>query len=106
MWPFRCLGQEGMGLPRDSQRDIVDGRGRGTNMFWAERFGRETAPDTVGQAVRQFAHGSFKDLGMMVLVSVVKQMVANGAGVGGVRRRAIPPRPSRHTRPLPGCPPW
>ena len=54
-----------------------------TNLFWAERYGKEH----LGMAdlwVKQCgtSHtGSFKDLGMTVLVSSVKQMISEGAQI-------------------------
>ena len=57
----------------------------GTNMFWAERFGHELGLEDLWVKQCGNSHtGSFKDLGMTVLVSVVKQMVADGAGVRAV----------------------
>ena len=57
----------------------------GTNLFWAERFGRELGLDDLWVKLCGNSHtGSFKDLGMTVLVSVVKQMIADGAGVRAV----------------------
>ena len=57
----------------------------GTNLFWAERYGREIGLDDLWIKLCGNSHtGSFKDLGMTVLVSVVKQMIADGAGVRAV----------------------
>ena len=42
----------------------------GTNLFWAERFGRELGLDDLWVKLCGNSHtGSFKDLGMTVLVS-------------------------------------
>ncbi len=50
-----------------------------TNLFWAERLGREIGvPDLWVKLCGNSHTGSFKDLGMTVLVSVVKQMMASG----------------------------
>ena len=50
-----------------------------TTLFWAERLGREIGlPDLWIKLCGNSHTGSFKDLGMTVLVSVVKQMMANG----------------------------
>src|SRR4029077_9046754 len=50
-----------------------------TNLLWAERFGRELGLDDLWIKQCGNSHtGSFKDLGMTVLVSVVKQMIADG----------------------------
>ena len=51
----------------------------GTNVFWAERLGREIGvPDLWIKLCGNSHTGSFKDLGMTVLVSVVRQAIAEG----------------------------
>ena len=48
-----------------------------TNLFWAERLGRQWGvPDLWMKLCGNSHTGSFKDLGMTVLVSVVKQMMS------------------------------
>jgi threonine synthase len=50
-----------------------------TNLFWADRLGRQLGvPDLWIKLCGNSHTGSFKDLGMTVLVSVVKQMMASG----------------------------
>ncbi|MCX6042383.1 MAG: threonine synthase [Caldilinea sp.] len=50
-----------------------------TNLFWAERLGQTIGvPDLWVKLCGNSHTGSFKDLGMTVLVSVVKQMMASG----------------------------
>jgi threonine synthase len=50
-----------------------------TNCFWARRLGEEIGvPDLWVKMCGNSHTGSFKDLGLTVLVSVVKQMVADG----------------------------
>jgi len=50
-----------------------------TNCFWAEKLGQEIGvPDLWVKLCGNSHTGSFKDLGMTVLVSVVKQMIADG----------------------------
>ena len=57
----------------------------GTNLFWAERFGRELGMGDLWVKLCGNSHtGSFKDLGMTVLVSVVRQMIADGQPVRAV----------------------
>jgi threonine synthase len=57
----------------------------GTNIFWAERYGREIGLEDLWVKMCGNSHtGSFKDLGMTVLVSVVKQMMADGVGISAV----------------------
>src|SRR5919201_4877917 len=51
----------------------------GTNLMWAERYGRELGLQDLWIKQCGVSHtGSFKDLGMTVLVSTVKQMIADG----------------------------
>ncbi len=57
----------------------------GTNLFWAERLGRQIGLSDLWVKQCGNSHtGSFKDLGMTVLVSVVKQMLANGQKISAV----------------------
>ncbi len=57
----------------------------GTNLFWAERYGRSLGLEDLWVKMCGNSHtGSFKDLGMTVLVSVVKQMIADGGGIRAV----------------------
>src|SRR5574339_1202976 len=57
----------------------------GSNLFWAERFGRELGLSDLWVKLCGNSHtGSFKDLGMTVLVSVVKQMIADGTPIRAV----------------------
>src|SRR6185503_2918397 len=56
-----------------------------TNLFWAERLGEALGIGDLWVKMCGNSHtGSFKDLGMTVLVSVVKQMIADGAGIRAV----------------------
>ena len=51
-----------------------------TNLFWAQRLGAEIGVEDLWVKLCGNSHtGSFKDLGMTVLVSVVKQMMADGS---------------------------
>lgn len=57
----------------------------GSNMFWADRLGAEIGFDDLW--VKQCGNnhtGSFKDLGMTVLVSMVNQMIKNGQPIRGI----------------------
>jgi len=50
-----------------------------SNLFWAERYGNSVGvPDLWVKQCGTSHTGSFKDLGMTVLVSSVKQMIADG----------------------------
>ena len=65
------LGQEGMGrAPASATRTSSRWTKGGTNLMWAERFGRELGMDELWIKMCGQSHtGSFKDLGMTVLVS-------------------------------------
>lgn len=57
----------------------------GTNLFWAERLGRQIGLHDLWVKQCGNSHtGSFKDLGMTVLISVVKQIMANGTPIKAV----------------------
>ncbi len=56
-----------------------------SNLFWAERLGREIGAPNLWIKLCGNSHtGSFKDLGMTVLVSMVKQMIAQGKDIRAV----------------------
>jgi threonine synthase len=56
-----------------------------TNLFWAKRLGEQIGlPDLWVKLSGNSHTGSFKDLGMTVLVSVVKQMIEDGSPVRAV----------------------
>jgi threonine synthase len=66
-------------------RNIVSTYEGGSNLFWAERLGREIGLDDLWIKQCGNSHtGSFKDLGMTVLVSMVKQMVSEGKKIPAV----------------------
>jgi threonine synthase len=57
----------------------------GTNLFWAQRYGQSLGIEDLWIKLCGNSHtGSFKDLGMTVLVSTVKQMMADGKNIGAV----------------------
>jgi threonine synthase len=57
----------------------------GTNLFWAERLGRQLGLEDLWVKQCGNSHtGSFKDLGMTVLVSVVRQIIADGTPIKAV----------------------
>ena len=57
----------------------------GTNLFWAERFGKELGMSDLWIKQCGNSHtGSFKDLGMTVLISNVKQMISTGVEIKAV----------------------
>src|SRR5207237_656639 len=71
--------------PGVRDENIVSMDEGGTNLMWAERFGNELGMDELWIKMCGQSHtGSFKDLGMTVLVSVVRQMIADGKPIRAV----------------------
>jgi len=86
-WPFGSgiWGKKEWVLPEIADENIVSLYEGGTNLFWAERFGKLLGLDSLWVKLCGNTHsGSFKDLGMTVLVSQVKQMIAEGAPIKAV----------------------
>lgn len=86
-WPYgsSVWGKKELVCPTVKNSNIVSLYEGGSNLFWAERFGREIGLKNLWIKQCGNAHtGSFKDLGMTVLVSVVKQMISEGKGILGV----------------------
>src|SRR5260370_38859272 len=72
-------------LPEIGHDNIVSLYEGGTNLFWAERFGKVLGLNELWIKLCGNTHsGSFKDLGMTVLVSQVKQMIGEGAPIKAV----------------------
>src|SRR3972149_7851294 len=72
-------------LPQIDNDNIVSLYEGGSNLFWAERFGKLIGIDNLWIKLCGNSHsGSFKDLGMTVLVSQVKQMISEGAPIKAV----------------------
>lgn len=71
--------------PNVDDANVVSMYEGGTNLFWAERLGKELGLDDLWVKQCGNSHtGSFKDVGMTVLVSVVNQMLANGKRINAV----------------------
>jgi threonine synthase len=86
-WPHGSgiWGKKEWVLPGIADENIVSLYEGGTNLFWAERFGKIIGvPDLWVKLCGNTHSGSFKDLGMTVLVSQVKQMIAEGAPIKAV----------------------
>ena len=82
VWPYgsSVWGKKEWVCPGLRDDNIVSMDEGGTNLFWAARFGRELGMEDLWVKLCGNSHtGSFKDLGMTVLVSVVRQMIADGA---------------------------
>jgi threonine synthase len=86
-WPYGSgvWGKKEWILPQIDHNNIVSLYEGGTNLFWAERFGKVIGVDELWIKLCGNTHsGSFKDLGMTVLVSQVKQMISEGAPIKAV----------------------
>ena len=102
-WPFGSgvWGKKEFVLPNVANENIVSMYEGNSNLFWAERFGRETGIEDLWIKMCGNSHtGSFKDLGMTVLVSAVKQMIADGKQIPAVAcastgDTSAAPRPTR-----------
>ncbi len=86
-WPYGSAvwGKKEWVCPGVRNENIVSMDEGGTNLMWAERLGRQLGMDELWIKMCGQSHtGSFKDLGMTVLVSVVRQMIADGKPVRAV----------------------
>ena len=86
-WPYGSAvwGKKEWVVPGVRDENIVSMDEGGTNLLWAERFGKQLGMDELWIKMCGQSHtGSFKDLGMTVLVSVVRQMIADGKPVRAV----------------------
>src|ERR671922_307378 len=72
-------------VPFIDNENIVSTCEGNTNLFWANRYGKQLHLEDLWVKQCGNSHtGSFKDLGMTVLVSVVKQMMADGEPIDAV----------------------
>jgi len=86
-WPYGSgvWGMREWVVPDLRDENIVSMYEGNTNLFWAQRLGRQVGVEDLWIKLCGNSHtGSFKDLGMTVLVSVVKQMMADGSPVQAV----------------------
>ena len=86
-WPYGSgvWGKQEWVCPEIRDENVVSMDEGGTNMLWASRYGQELGVADLWIKLCGISHtGSFKDLGMTVLVSVVKQMMADGGSVRAV----------------------
>ncbi len=87
LWPYGSgvWGKREWVAPEIPDDAIVSMDEGGTNLFWAERYGRSIGLDDVWVKLCGNSHtGSFKDLGMTVLVSVVRQAMREGLKVRAI----------------------
>ena len=86
-WPYgsSVWGKKEVVCPNVENDNIVSMFEGGSNLFWAERLGRKVGLENLWVKQCGNSHtGSFKDLGMTVLVSMVNQMRAEGQDVPAV----------------------
>ncbi len=86
-WPFGSgvWGLREWVLPNVADENIVSMFEGNTNLFWADRLGKQLGvPDLWIKLCGNSHTGSFKDLGMTALVSVVKQIMSQGSTVKAV----------------------
>src|SRR3984885_7336843 len=86
-WPYGSgvWGKREWIAPEIPDDIIVSMDEGGTNLFWADRYGRSLGLEDLWIKMCGNSHtGSFKDLGMTVLVSVVRNAIAKGLKVRAI----------------------
>jgi threonine synthase len=87
VWPYGSgvWGKREWVMPNMPDDLIVSMYEGGTNLFWAERYGKTLGLSDLWVKLCGNSHsGSFKDLGMTVLVSVVRQAINEGLKVKAI----------------------
>ena len=86
-WPHGSgvWGKRELVCPGVSDDNVVSMYEGHSNLFWARRYGRQLGLEDLWLKLCGNTHtGSFKDLGMTVLVSVVQQMRSDGQDIPAV----------------------
>jgi threonine synthase len=86
-WPYGSgvWGKKEWVLPEIDNENVVSMYEGHSNLFWAERYGRTLGVEDLWLKLCGNSHtGSFKDLGMTALVSMVKEMRARGKPIRAV----------------------
>jgi threonine synthase len=86
-WPYGSgvWGKKEWVLPNVDNEHVVSMYEGNTNLFWASRYGRQLGLDELWIKQCGNTHtGSFKDLGMTVLVSMVNDMIQRGREIPAV----------------------
>jgi threonine synthase len=86
-WPYGSgvWGKREWVMPMVPDELIVSMYEGGTNLYWAERYGKEIGLDDLWVKLSGQSHsGSFKDLGMTVLTSVVRLALTRGLSVKAI----------------------
>jgi threonine synthase len=87
LWPYGSgvWGKRELVCPVVADDNIVSMYEGNTNLFWAKRLGQQLGIDDLWLKLCGNTHtGSFKDLGMTVLVSVVNEMIHRGVPIRAV----------------------
>ena len=87
VWPYGSgvWGKREWVMPNMPDDLIVSMYEGGTNLFWADRYGKTLGLNDLWVKLCGNSHsGSFKDLGMTVLVSVVRQAINEGLKVKAI----------------------
>jgi threonine synthase len=87
VWPYGSgvWGKKEFVCPDVRNENVVSTSEGGSNLFWAEQLGYRWGLDDLWVKLCGNSHtGSFKDLGMTVLVSMVKQMRSEGKDIPAV----------------------
>ncbi len=78
-------GKKEFVCPNIDNKNIISMYEGGTNLFWAERFGEQLGLSDLWIKQCGNSHtGSFKDLGMTVLVSMVRQIISESGNIRAV----------------------
>ena len=83
-WPYGSgvWGKKEWVVPFVEDKNIGSMYEGGTNLFWADKYGKQIGVEDLWIKMCGNSHtGSFKDLGMTVLVSAVKQIISNGTEI-------------------------
>jgi len=86
-WPYgsSVWGKKELVCPSVEDDNVVSMFEGGSNLFWAERLGSEIGVEDLWIKQCGNSHtGSFKDLGMTVLVSMVNHMLSDGQTIPAV----------------------
>ena len=86
-WPYGSAvwGKKEWVCPAIRDDCVVSMDEGGSNLLWAERYGRAIGVEDLWVKQCGNSHsGSFKDLGMTVLVSAVRQMITDGSSIRAV----------------------
>lgn len=86
-WPYGSgvWGKKEWVIPQLADESIVSMNEGSSNLFWAERYGKTLGLPELWIKLCGNSHtGSFKDLGMTVLVSVVNQMIQQGKPIQAI----------------------